>query len=853
MATPRFTHSPALQAAPFWSREVDDLLAEVGSTRAGLNAAEAARRLKRDGPNAVAPRKPHTGVRLLLAQVANPIVLILVAATVLSVGLGDVTDGLIILAIIMASAVLGFWQERGASIAVDALLATVRVEAEVLRDGAEVPVPTEEVVVGDVVVLRAGDIVPADCRVIESHSLLADEAALTGESYPTEKIPGVIDAGTPLAGRSNAVFLGAHVVSGSATAVVAACGLDTEFGALSAELAAPEVTTGFERGMTAFGLLLVRVMAILVTAIFVVNVVLNRPVVESLLFSLALAVGLTPQLLPAIVAVSLATGARRMAAENVIVKRLDAIEDLGAMTVLCTDKTGTLTAGAVVLEAALDLDGRASDDVLRLARLNAGLQRGFSNPLDHAILLGGPPQDDTLRLDEVPYDFSRKRLSVLVAGADGNMLVTKGALAGVLEVATDAQMEGAIVPLDAVRPRVDAQFHRLSAEGYRVLGLATRTLAAGHSTAAAEDEAKMVLRGLLTFHDPPKSGVPEAVAELATLGLSVRMITGDNRLAARHLAAAVGLADTTVMTGDSIDRLGDSELAESVKHTMVFAEVEPIHKERLVRALRAAGHTVGFLGDGINDAAALHAADVGISVDSAVDVAKQSAAVVLLDKSLAVVADGVRLGRETFANTLKYVRVTTSANFGNMLSMAAAAAFLPFLPLLPRQILLLNFLSDIPATTIATDAVDAEQLRRPRTWDVPSIRNFMVIFGLISSAFDIVTFLVLRTGFGADAPLFRSGWFVASTATELAVMLVLRTSRPFWRSRPASPLLWTSAVVAAVTVALAFSPLARPLGLVHLPLKVLAALASLTVGYVAVNETVKRRVLERQPLDDEQR
>jgi Mg2+-importing ATPase len=825
----------------FWAVEPAVLLDAVDSGPAGLSSAEAARRLERDGPNRVAPTRRGRGLRLLVSQFSSPIVLILAGATVLSLVLGDTLDGLIILAIILASGLLGFRQERGAGHAVDALLAQVRVEAEVLRDGREVSVPTDMLVVGDVVVLRAGDVVPADCRVIESRRLLVDEGALTGESYPAEKTPGTVEADAPLSARHNTVFAGTHVASGRGTALVVVVGAGTQFGALSADLAGRDVSTSFERGMTSFGLLLVRAMAVLVTAIFVVNMALGRPLIDSLLFSLALAVGLTPQLLPAIVAVSLAAGARLMAKEKVIVKRLDAIEDFGAMTVLCTDKTGTLTSGAAGLSEAVDVEGNASAEVLRLARLNAGLQQGFSNPLDLAVLGGSPAPDPALRLDEVPYDFERRRLSVLVRDDGLPTLITKGALSGVLDVCSTGARGTEILPLEQMRGSVQEQFADLSARGYRVLGLATRAMP-GRQSIGLSDETDMTLRGLLAFQDSPKPAAAEAIRQLDSLGVSVRLVTGDNRLAAGQVAAAVGLDRTALLTGAEIDGLDAHQLADRAFRTVVFAEVEPLHKERIVTAIRAGGQTVGYLGDGINDAAALHAADVGISVDTAVDVAKQAAAIVLLDKSLGVVADGVRMGRRTFANTLKYVRVTTSANFGNMLSMAAVAAFLPFLPLLPRQILLLNFLSDIPGTTIAGDAVDPEMVDRPRAWDVHAIRNFMIVFGLVSTAFDMLTFVILRVGFRADASLFRSAWFLESMATELAVMLVLRTSRPFWRSMPASALLVSTTVIAAITVVLPFSPLAGVLGLVPLTLPVLGVLGLLIALYVAANEIVKRLV-----------
>jgi Mg2+-importing ATPase len=837
---------PSAEATPtsdpdaFWSLDLDALLAAAEASSEGLSGEEAARRLARDGPNSISVAHPHRGLRLLLSQFTSPIVLILVAATVLSMALGDLSDGLIILVIVAASGALGFWQEHTAGQAVDALMAQVRVEVEVRRGGAKVSVPVANVVVGDVLVLRAGDVVAADSRVIRSQELLVDEAALTGESYPVEKRLGVVAAATPLAGRSNSLFMGTHVVSGAGEAIVARTGRATQFGSVSARLAARRRKTGFERGITAFGVLLVRAMVVLVTAIFAINLVLHRPVVDSLLFSLALAVGLTPQLLPAIVSVSLSAGARRMAADKVIVKRLDAIEDFGAMTVLCIDKTGTITAGAVHLDSAVDPTGHVSDEVLRLARLNAGLQRGFPNPLDQAILGDAAPGDAGARLDELPYDFQRKRLSVLVEADGAPLLITKGAFDKVLQVCDTADADGRAVPLGQVRARLEKSFAKLSGEGYRVLALASRSLDRT-SLSGTSDETQMTLRGLLAFLDPPKAGAAEAIRHLASLDVSVRLVTGDNRLAARKIATAVGLDAERLLTGSDIDQVDDAVLADRTGDTVVFAEVEPLHKERIVRALRQHHQVVGFLGDGINDAAALHAADVGISVDTAVDVARQAAAIVLLDKSLAVVADGVRLGRQTFANTLKYVRVTTSANFGNVLSMAVAAGFLPFLPLLPRQILLLNFLSDIPGVTIAGDHVDPEQVQQPCAWNLRSIRTFMVVFGLLSSVFDIITFLTLRLGFGAGATLFRSGWFIESTVTELAVMLVLRTNRPFYRSQLGRALLWSSIAIAAVTVALPYSPLARPLGLTAIPAQILAALVGLTALYVVANEGVKRR------------
>lgn len=827
--------------AAFWQLPVEAAFAHIAANPGGLTSPEAQARRARFGPNTIEGARRRDALRLLLRQFESPIVLILVVATVLSGVLGDATDAVIILAIIAMSGLLGFWQERGATRAVEALLAVVQVKAEVLRDGHPVEVPIGEIVPGDVVLLNAGDIAPGDCLIIESRTLLVDEATLTGETYPVEKTPGVAAADSPIAQRTNALFMGTHVVSGSGRALVMRTGSATEFGQVSAHLRARPVPTGFERGMTAFGYLLMRAMVLLVAAIFVVNVVLARPLIDAALFSLALAVGLTPQLLPAIVTISLSQGARLMARRQVIVKRLDAIEDFGAMSILCTDKTGTMTVGAVVLEAALDLDGHPSARVRRLAYLNARHQTGFGNPIDTAIVAAGDVNDSgSRRLDELPYDFSRKRLSVLVADGSATLLITKGALENVLAVCSRAELPGGkAVAFERVGARLRSRYAALSREGYRVLGVAMREL----DRAARLDptsEADLTFVGFLTFLDPPKPGVAGTISDLAAGGITVRMITGDNPLVAAHVGGMVGLETGDVLTGAALDRLSDEELQARAVSVSIFAEVEPTQKERLIRALRASGAIVGYLGDGINDAPALHAADVGISVDTAVSVAKEAAAIVLLDKDLRVLLDGVRQGRRTFANTMKYVFTTTSANFGNMLSMAVAAAFLPFLPLLADQILLVNFLTDLPSTTIATDEVDPEQLAGPHSWDIGFVRNFMLVFGAVSSAFDLLTFAVLLFAFAADATLFRSGWFVESVATEVAVLFVLRTRRPFFRSRPSQLLAGSSLALGLVALAIPYSPLAGPLGLEALPPALVIALGAITGCYVAATEVAKR-------------
>ena len=835
--------TPPDTGAPFWTLTVAEADDRVKSGPDGLTGTEAQARLARVGPNQIGAGGRTSDFRLLMRQFDNPIIWILVFATVISGALGDATDAGIILAIIAMSGLLGFWQERRATRAVEALQAMVQIKVTVRRDGKVVEVPSTEVVPGDLVLLKAGDVIPGDGLVVESNQLLADEAALTGESYPAEKAPGVVAADSEIADRTNSVFMGTHVASGSGTALIVLTGGKTEFGLVSARVSSRPAPTSFERGMTAFGNLLMRVMIVLTVTMFVVNVLLGRPFIDSALFSLALAVGITPQLLPAIVTISLSQGARAMARERVIVKRLDSIEDFGGMTILCTDKTGTMTSGAVRLDAALDPDGKSSDRVRQLARLNAKLQTGFTNPIDDAIVAAtsGP---DGRRLAELPYDFQRRRLSVLAAGGgkegDPNLMITKGGLEDVLAVCSTARdSAGKVGEIAPVLAAVRAHFSDLSDQGFRVLGVATRELP-GRDSLTPADEAGMTFEGFLTFVDPPKPDAAKTIADLAASGVSVRMITGDNPLVAAHIGGLVGLEAADVLTGDRIDALSDRELADQAAHTMIFAEIDPTQKERIIRALRAGGSSVGYMGDGINDGPALHAADVGISVDTGVDVAKESAAIVLLDKDLGVLLKGVRQGRRTFANTMKYVRTTTSANFGNMLSMAGASALLPFLPLLPDQILLLNFLTDLPETTISTDDVDPEELQRPHSWDISNIRSFMIVFGLVSSAFDFATFAVLRLGFGADASLFRSGWFLESAATELLVLFVLRTKRPFWRSRPSRLLVWSSLGILAVTLLILYTGLGSILGLEPLSPAILGALAAVTLGYCVATELAKR-------------
>ena len=824
----------------FWSETLSDALVRLRSKKDGLSSKEAGQRLAEYGSNLLKPQKRSNALTLLLAQFKSPIILILLFATGLSFVLRDPVNALIILSIVLVSGLLGFWQEHSATNAVEKLLAVVQIKANVLRDGSPREIPIREVVPGDIVILGAGDVVPGDCRVYEAKDLFVDEATLTGETYPVEKSVALLAADTPLGKRTNSLWMGTHVVSGSAKALVAMTGTQTEFGKVSERLKLRPQETEFERGIRRFGYFLMEVTLVLVIAIFAINVYLVRPVLDSLLFSLALAVGLTPQLLPAIISINLARGAKRMAEAKVIVKRLASIENFGSMNVLCSDKTGTLTEGVVHLQSAVDVAGVASEKVLLHAYLNAFYETGFSNPIDDAIRAHRPfDVSGYSKVDEIPYDFLRKRLSILVAHDNSHLMVTKGALKNVLEVCTKAENgAGAIVDIAALQGQIQHQLEEFSRKGYRTLGVACKNMGAA-SLIGKADETDMTFLGFLVLFDPPKPNIVETIASLKKLGVSLKIITGDNHLVAASVSQQIGLSSAKILAGPELRLLSDGALLNRVVNIDVFAEIEPNQKERIILALKKAGNVVGYMGDGINDASALHAADVGISVDSAVDVAKEAADIVLLEKDLGVLVQGVREGRTTFANTLKYVFMATSANFGNMFSMAGISLFLPFLPLLPMQILLTNLLTDFPEMTIATDHVDAEMVDHPRRWDIVAIRKFMITFGLVSSVFDFLTFGALLLLLHATEDQFRTGWFIESVVSACLIVLVIRSRKPFFSSRPSKYLLIATLLVVFATVALPYTPLSGIFGLTPLPLSFILLILTIVSLYVLSAEIVK--------------
>ncbi len=825
----------------FWSLAAEDLLKVLQTAPEGLSSTEAENRTIRYGFNRIAANTQRSTWLLFLHQFSSPIILILIGAAVLSFFLHDATDAIIILSIVLASSLLGFWQEQGASNIVARLLARVQIKITVLRDGQSQEIATDDIVPGDMIVLSAGSLIPADAIMWESRNLFVDEAALTGETFPVDKQPGVLPAQTPFSRRTNVLFMGTHVVSGTGKALVVQTGLRTEYGKIAARLKLRPPLTEFQRGVRHFGYLLAEVTFVMLIAVFAVNVLLHRPVFDSLLFALALSVGVTPQLLPAIISVNLSRGARRMADCKVIVKRLESIENFGSMDILCSDKTGTLTEGTVHVEQALDPQGTPSEKVSLYAYLNAIYETGFVNPIDQAIR-------ENLNFDitgwtkqyEIPYDFIRKRLSILFRKDDRNILITKGAVNQVLEICSQAETaDGRQTEIGPLRESIQQQQIRISDQGRRMLAVAYKDIATD-TDLTHDQEGGMIFLGFLVLSDPLKPQVRETVRQLRELGVNLTIITGDHVLVARHVAQSLDIAQEHILTGSQIKQMSDEALIRRASQMTFFAEIEPNQKERIILALKKAGHVVGYMGDGINDMSALHAADVGISVEDAADAAKDAADLVLLEKDLNVLIEGVREGRRTFANTLKYVFAATSANFGNMFSMAGASLFLPFLPLLPKQILLTNVITDLPEMTIAGDNVDPELVKQPRRWDVKFIRRFMVTFGLISSLFDFLTFGVLLLVLDADTEQFRTGWFVESIISAAFIVLVIRSRRPFYRSKPAFALWVTTAAVIIGTAVLPYLPVAGLLGFTPLPFCFYLIIGVIIMAYIITVELAKR-------------
>ncbi|MCX7172666.1 MAG: magnesium-translocating P-type ATPase [Proteobacteria bacterium] len=829
----------------FWNHSCAELQAQLGTGPQGLSQNEARKRLLAFGPNTLRVQAERLLILQYLEHFKNPLVLILLAASAVSALTGEFTGFVIIWAIVLISVTLDFVQEYRAGRAVERLKQTVAIRATVLRDTLRLDLPMEKLVPGDVVLLAAGDLMPADCRLLEARDFFVNQALLTGESYPVEKHASELAAPVDdLSAAANAVFMGTSVISGMATAMVCRTGPDTAVGKIADSLVAKAPPTAFEIGAQSFGMLIMRLTILLVLFVFLVNAFFHRPLLESFLFAIALAVGLTPELLPMVITVTLSHGALRMAKKQVIVKRLVAIHNLGSMDVLCTDKTGTLTEARIRLERHLDAQGQDSVRVLELAYPNSYFETGLKSPLDDAILehkeidVGG-----WRKIDEVPFDFERRRVSVLVDQGEKRLLVVKGSPEDILRLSTQyalGQSEVALPLDDSVRASLQALQDSLGREGFRVLGIAWRTVAGDHPHAVVDDETELVFAGFAAFLDPPKESAAHALKALEASEVRVKILTGDGELVTRHLCDRLGMKVTGVLTGGEIQALDDAALAVRVKEANLLCRLNPSQKNRVILSMRNQGHTVGYLGAGINDAPSLHSADVGISVQGAVDVAKAAADMILLRQDLSVLHAGVIEGRRTFANIMKYIMMGTSSNFGNMFSMAGATLFLAFLPMLPVQILLNNLLYDVSELTIPLDRVDHEYLAHPKHWDTGFIRQFMWVIGPISSIFDILTFVIMLKVFEAGEALFHTGWFIESIATQVLVIFIIRTRGHPFKSRPSTALTVTSLSVVAVAAALPFTPLAAHLGFVPPPAMFFVILLGMLLSYLTAVEFVKR-------------
>ena len=830
---------------PWWLGPQPNAASLPGSATTGLSSAEAKIRLAKFGPNLFSDHQEQPLWLQFLGRFKNPLVLLLLVASAISAITGELTNFFIIFVMVLFSVTLDFVQEHRAGKAAASLRQSVSVRASVIRDGQRCEVAVTEVVPGDLVVLSAGDMIPADGLVLESNDFFVKQALLTGEPYPVEKHSGELAASaSDIQDAANAVFMGTTVISGSAKVQVINTGAGTAIGAIADTLTRTPPPTSFEIGTHRFGMLIMRLTILLVLFVLLVNAFMHKPRLDSFLFAVALAVGLTPELLPMVVSVTLARGALLMAKKKVIVKRLAAIQNLGSMDVFCTDKTGTLTEAKIRLEQHTDPQGKPSDRVLELAYLNSCFETGLKSPLDEAILAHQNIDVSAWKkIDEVPFDFERRRVSVLLDKGQGRLLVVKGASEEIIGLCASYEEQGSVArtPLDkAAREKIHAVHADLEKKGFRVLGIAWRDVAADHPHAVIGDEAELVFAGFAAFLDPPKESAGSALAALKASGIDVKIVTGDSELVTQHVCDQLNIPVIGILTGKEMAAMDDTALRARVEKANLFCRVNPAQKERVILALKARGHVVGYLGDGINDAPSLHAADVGLSVDSAVDVAKEAADMILLDHDLHVLHDGVLEGRRTFGNIMKYIMMGTSSNFGNMFSMAGAALFLPFLPMLPTQILLNNVLYDISEVPIPLDQVNPEELRQPRIINMKFIRNFMLMIGPISSAFDFLTFYVLLSVLQADEKLFQTGWFVESLCTQVLVIFIIRTRGNPFRSRPHPVLVATSLSVAVLGAVLPFTPVGTYFGFVAPPAMFYIILAGIALAYLGVVEMAKR-------------
>ncbi|MFH1287640.1 MAG: magnesium-translocating P-type ATPase [bacterium] len=806
---------------------IDILLKKLNTSIKGLSDKEAEDRLGEYGFNEPARRRKRTILIQILSKFLNPLVIVLLIIAVFSLFFGENISAIIVTLMAMISVCLSFVQEYRAGKEAEKLSEMVRATATVFRNSRPKEIKIREIVPGDIIDLYAGDMIPADLRVISCKDLFINQAPLTGESFPIEKFAAP--------GSSNIAFMGSTVVSGTALGVVIKTGISTQFGELSRRLTTMRVETSFDKGIHKFTWLMIRFMLILVGIIFAINAFLRGNPIQALLFSLGVAVGLTPEMLPMIVTMNLSKGAIAMSKKQVIVKHLNSIQNLGAMDVLCTDKTGTLTMDKIILEKHCDVVRNDNDDVLHYAYINSFYQTGLKNILDRAILKHGKlVVEQFKKIDEIPFDFSRKIMSVVVENDGNHSLISKGAPEEIFKRCSKYELDGELFEMEAlILSDLKEEYNNLSADGFRVLAVAYKNIENKKDVYSKDDENDLILNGYVAFLDPPKPTAKRAIVALNKLGIEFKVLTGDNELVTKKICSEVGLDIKGLVTDDKVEKSSDKELQELVKTTTVFARLSPLQKERIIHALHENKHIVGYLGDGINDAPALKVSDVGISVNNAVDIAKESADIILLKKSLMVLEDGVKEGRRTFGNIVKYIKMGSSSNFGNMFSMTGGSIFLPFLPLLPIQILLNNFLYDLSQIAIPTDEVDDEYLMKPRQWDIEHIKKFMLFIGPISSIFDFITFGVMLFVFKSQMELFQTGWFIESLCTQTLVVYVIRTSKiPFLESKPSKFLMWTSILIITIGIIIPFSPLAKPFGFVRPPALYFGALFLIVVTYL---------------------
>ncbi len=821
----------------FWQYDPEYWYKTLQSGKTGLTNDEALQKLKDIKGKQRVQSSFEKDVKLFVRQFSDPLMLMLIAAVILAGFLGETSDVVIIAFVVLASGILSFIQERNAGKVVEKLQALLSLRSKVIREGELTEINSADVVPGDVVVISAGDIIPADCLITEANELYLNEASLTGESFPVRKSIGTLPIDTPLARRDNCTWEGTSVVSGSGKAVVINVGQNTMFGNI-VHNSNVHVETSFEKGIKDFGFLLMRITLVLSVFILVVNLLNHKSVIDSALFALALAVGMAPELLPAINTIAMSAGAKRMLDKKVIVKKLSSVQSLGEVNLLCTDKTGTITEGVINISKIVDTAGNPSDFVGKISYWNAAFESGYSNPIDDALKSLKPSADALpAKIGEIPYDFNRKRLSIAVDTGQEKLLISKGAYNEISSICTSVRLsDGSAADFAKIRADIDQHYLAYGTDGYRAIAVCYKPL--DKTIISKEDESDMIFAGFILLNDPVKQDIPETLARLRELKVGLKIITGDNVNVAKSIGRTIGIDDPVVMSGKEVISLTPEALRVKVRDTQIFAEVEPMQKQSIILALKKS-YTVAYMGDGINDVSAINAADIGISVSNAVAVAREAADFVLMEKDLIVLAEGITEGRKTFANTLKYIYINTGSTFGNMCSVAVASLALPFLPMLPKQILITNFITDFPYLAVASDDVDTQQLQAPGKWNMKTIRNYMLIFGVHSSLFDMITFVTLLYFLKVQEAGFQTGWFVESTLTELCILFIIRTQNNFFKSKPGKWLSILSAVALVITIILPYTPLGVQAGMLSMPLLNMGAIILIVVLYLLTTDLLK--------------